>query len=211
MMVGAGGDQENSWTSSSAVEAAYGSPSFDAEGLLGTAVSPKDPDRRVIEPWARTLSGRILDVGSGTGRWTGHLAKLGHHVEGLEPANRLVELARAEHPSVVFHRGTISDLTECPGRWAGMLAWYSVIHMGPDELPNALAALHAGLEHGGSLLLSFFAGSQLETFDHPVAAAYRWPMRQMAQALADAGFEVTDQHWDPPAPHAYMSARATMG
>lgn len=197
----------NSRATSSKIEAAYGSPNFDAEGMLGTVISPKDPDRGVIEPWARTVSGRILDVGSGTGRWSSHLANLGYPIEGLEPADRLVELARAEHPAVAFHRGSINDLTTCQGRWAGILAWYSVIHMGPDELPAALAVLYSALEKGGSLLMSFFAGSVLEPFNHPVATAYRWPMQQMAQALAEAGFEVSDQHWDAGAPHAYMIAQ----
>lgn len=58
------------------VEEAYGSPSIDVEGMLGTSISPSDPDRVVIEQWARSVDGRILDVGSGTGRWTGHLARL---------------------------------------------------------------------------------------------------------------------------------------
>lgn len=200
------GEQMNSRARPSRVEAAYGSPGFDAEGLLGTVVSPNDPDRSVIEPWARTVRGRILDVGSGTGRWSGHLASLGHRVDGLEPAARLVELARAEHPSVVFYQGSLNELTECQSRWSGILAWYSVIHMGPDELPEALSVLYSGLEDQGSLLMSFFAGAALEPFDHPVAAAYRWPMQQMASALAEAGFEVSDQHWDPRAPHAYMIA-----
>lgn len=137
---------------------------------------------------------------------SGHLANLGHRVEGLEPAARLVEVARAELPSVVFHQGSINALTECQSRWAGILAWYSVIHMGPEELPEALAVLRSALEDDGSLLMSFFAGPALQPFNHPVTTAYRWPMQQMAAALAEAGLEVSDQHWDPPAPHAYMIA-----
>lgn len=189
------------------IEAAYGSPQFDAEGMLGTVVSPNDADRAVIEPWAQTVAGRILDVGSGTGRWTGHLGHLGYAIEGLEPVQRLAELARHAHPSASFHRGSINDLIECQSRWAGILAWYSIIHMGPEELAAALAALYGVLEEGGSMLMSFFAGSRLEPFDHPVATAYRWPMQEMAQALAHAGFQVMQQHWDPRAPHAYMIAQ----
>ena len=56
------------------VSKAYSSPSFDAQAMLGTTVSPDDPDRRLIESWARGIDGVILDVGAGTGRWAGHLA-----------------------------------------------------------------------------------------------------------------------------------------
>lgn len=207
MMAEEGGKRMDSRATTAKIEAAYGSAQFDAEGMLGTVVSPDDPDRAVIEPWAQTVAGRMLDVGSGTGRWTGHLGSLGYAIEGLEPVQRLVELAREAHPSAIFHRGSINELLGCQSRWSGILAWYSVIHMGPQELGAALAALHGVLEEGGSLLMSFFAGSRLEPFDHPVATAYRWPMPEMAQALAQVGFQVTQQHWDPRAPHAYMIAQ----
>lgn len=186
---------------------AYDSETSPAEDLLGTVVSPHDPDRQVIEPWAAAVSGSILDVGSGTGRWTGHLTNLGHEVTGLEPAERLIQLARETHPSVQFLRGSISDLEETPTRWAGILAWYSVIHMGPAELSNALSTLRSVLTSNGTMLMSFFSGPEQETFAHPVATAYRWPMSTMKGMLSGAGFEITAQHWDPRAPHAYVIAR----
>ena len=46
---------------------AYGSPEVDIEGILGAEISPDDPDRAVIEPWAAAVDGPILDVGAGTG------------------------------------------------------------------------------------------------------------------------------------------------
>lgn len=174
--------------------------------MLGARVSPTDPDRAIIEPWAKSVNGRILDVGSGTGRWAGHLAGLGVEIEGLEPAKRLVHLARIQHPIASFRHGSIEDLSDSDQRWNGILAWYSVIHMGPKELPEALATLRGALEDGGSLLMSFFAGTRRDAFAHPVAEAFRWPMPDMAQMLVDAGFVVTEQYWNPRAPHAYVAA-----
>ena len=188
---------------------AYGSETSPAEHLLGTVVSPDDPDRQIIEPWAATVSGPILDVGSGTGRWTGHLANRGHKAVGLEPAERLIQIARETYPSVQFRHGSIADLAHTEARWSGILAWYSIIHMGPTELPGALAALRAVLEPNGTLLMSFFSGPERASFAHPVATAYRWPMPEMVSILDDVGFEVTVQHWDAQAPHAYLIARAT--
>lgn len=188
---------------------AYDSETGPAEELLGLVVSPEDPDRQVIEPWAAAVGGPILDVGSGTGRWTGHLANLGHEVTGLEPAERLIRLARTTHPRVRFLQGTISDLEETPARWAGILAWYSVIHMGPAELSHALRTLRSVLASDGTMLISFFSGPEEETFAHPVATAYRWPMSAMKDTLSEAGFEIIAQHWDLRAPHAYVIARPT--
>lgn len=190
------------------ISQAYDSPEFDPEAMLGTVISADDPDRALIDPWAAQVDGVILDVGSGTGRWAGHLAGLGHQVEGLEPATRLVELARQTHPSVTFHHGSIADLSGSPKRWSGILAWYSIIHLGPDELPEALASLHGVLEEGGLLLMSFFSGPRLEPMPHPVATAYRWPLPEITQVLEHAGFKVTGSHWDPRFPHAHLTAEA---
>ena len=195
------------------VLAAYGAQSRRVADLLGIEVGADDPSRALIESWASTVDGPILDVGSGTGRWSGHLARLGHEIEGLEPVAELVEAARLAHPTVAFHIASIDDLTAATasapaGRWAGILAWYSVIHFTPAELPGALAALRGVLDAGGSLLLSFFAGDRLEAFDHPIAPAYRWPLPSMTRLLQEAGFEVVSQFWDPPAPYAVVIARA---
>lgn len=188
------------------VTEAYESPLVDVERILGTEISPNDPDRAIIEPWAAAVDGRILDVGAGTGRWTGHLASLGHTVEGLEPAERLTTRARARHPSVIFHHGSLEDLARSETRWGGILAWYSMIHMSPDELPDALVILRTLLNDSGSLLMSFFSGPRLEAFDHPIATAYRWPMADMVRTLTQTGFEVITQHSNPQSPHAYVSA-----
>lgn len=191
------------------VKEAYGSPRIDVEGLLGTSIASHDPDRAVIESWAAAAAGRLLDVGSGIGRWTGHLARLGHAVEGLEPVDRLIGLARTTYPSVTFHHGSTDDLIGSEQRWDGILAWYSLIHLGPGELRQALAILRAVLQDGGSLLMSFFSGPRRESFDHPITTAYRWPMAELICTVTNAGFDVTEQHWNPRTPHAYISARAT--
>ncbi|HPF25536.1 MAG: class I SAM-dependent methyltransferase [Steroidobacteraceae bacterium] len=187
---------------------AYGSKAAGLADLLGAVVSARDPDRGVIEPWAETVSGRILDVGAGTGRWSGQLASLGHAVEGLEPVDQFIEIARRTHPGVVFRHASLADLRGSEERWSGILAWYSLIHLGAEELPTALATLREVLVEDGSLLISFFSGPRLEAFHHPAITAYRWPMNDMIRAIEQAGFAVTDQQWDPSGPHANITASA---
>lgn len=188
------------------VTQAYRTKAAELAGMLGTVVSPRDPGRGGIESWAETVSGRILDVGAGAGRWTGHLAALGHDVEGLEPVDQFVELARRAHPAVPFRHGSLADLVGSAERWSGILAWYSLIHLGPDQLPAALSTLRSVLEDNGSLLLSFFSGPRFEAFQHPATTAYRWPITAMARALESAGYEVTNQQQHPRHPHATITA-----
>src|SRR5574337_64671 len=197
------------WMATDEITRAYASRAAALAELLGIVVSPGDPDRVVIEAWAETVSGRILDIGAGTGRWSGHLAALGHAVEGLEPVDQFVQIARRTHPTVTFRHASLADLVGSDERWSGILAWYSLIHLGADELPMALITLREVLVEDGSLLVSFFSGSRLEAFQHPAITAYRWPMKDMTRAIEQAGFEVTDQQWDPRGLHANITALAS--
>lgn len=194
-------------TAASGIAEAYGSPTHQVEHILGTTITPDDPDRAIIEPWAKTIHGPILDVGAGTGRWSGHLTELGYNVTGVEPAQRLVALARQHHPETPFCVGSVADLSGTAHRWAGILAWYSVIHMSTEELQAAAGTLHNALADDGTLLLSFFTGPRRESFDHPVAPAYRWPLADMTRLLEAAGFDIIEHHQNPASSHAYVVAR----
>lgn len=190
------------------VGGAYDAQSAHLTDMLGSTVHPDDPDRALIEPWADGVNGRILDAGSGTGRWTGHLAGLGHEVVGIDPSEKFIEGARRAHPGVSFHVAAVHDLAASDERWSGVLAWYSLIHLDPDDLRSALSLLHDVLLDRGSILLSFFTGPRLEPFDHPVAPAYRWPMSAMSEALSDAGFRGVHQHHSVTDLHAAITASA---
>lgn len=68
------------------------------------------------------------------------------------------------------------------------------------------------LDAGSVLVLGFFEGPQLDTFDHKVTTAYRWPVDHMARCLAAAGFREVDRllrpgHGDR-RPHAALAAQA---
>ena len=129
-------------------------------------------------------------------------------MDGIEPSGPFVDMARESFPTVAFRHGAISDLDGTQERWAGLLAWYSLIHMDGQELPVALATLHRVLEAGGQLLLSFFTGPCHGPFAHPAATAYLWPMDGMVTALERAGFRVTGRRTQPGAPHAVVTARS---
>lgn len=43
---------------------------------------------------------------------------------------------------------------------------------------------------GGSLLLGFFEGTNLESFPHAVTTAFFWPINELAKHLKFAGFEI---------------------
>ena len=51
------------------------------------------------------------------------------------------------------------------------------------------------LRPGGTLLLGYFDGAEVEPFDHAVVRAYRWPAGGLSAVLENAGFDVIETHW----------------
>jgi SAM-dependent methyltransferase len=189
---------------------AYARRAEEYADLLGTVSAMAPQDRRRIESWAEGVDGPILDAGCGPGHWTAHLADLGHDVEGWDPVEEFLAIARARHPAVAYRRSAFADLVREPQAYGGILAWYSLIHLEPAEFPGTLSLLHRALRPGGSLLLGLFDGPRQEAFAHAVAPAQHWPVREMELLLERAGFTVLDvrTRQDPGArPHAALCAR----
>ncbi len=76
------------------------------------------------------------------------------------------------------------------GSFGGILAWYSLIHTPPADVPAVLAEFARVLRPGGGLLLGFFDGAPREPFAHAIAPAWYWSAEALIELLADAGFAV---------------------
>ncbi|WP_260840345.1 class I SAM-dependent methyltransferase [Micrococcus luteus] len=150
-----------------------------------------DDDRLLVEAWARETGGDLADVGCGPAHWTAHLATLGHDVVGVEPVEEFVTHARRVHPGVCVELGSFETLPSAS--FDGILAWYSIIHTPPTEVPLLLDHVHKALRPDGSLLLGFFAGDRVEPFDHAVTTAWYWPLDDLTSLLTAAGFTVTER------------------
>lgn len=170
---------------------AYGRRADEYAAVLGSMDAVHDDDRALVEQWADAHAGTLLDAGCGPGHWSGHLADRGHTVIGLDAVPRFVAIARAARPAVDFRVGALERTGLPAGSVDGVLAWYSLVHHDPEEVPAALAEFHRVLRPGGGLLVGFFDGETREPFDHAVTTAWRWPVEQLAALLADAGFSVT--------------------
>ncbi|SCG35478.1 Methyltransferase domain-containing protein [Micromonospora inositola] len=154
-------------------------------------------DRAMLAAFAEQVGGTgpVVEVGCGTGRITAHLRDLGLDVAGIDLSPGMVDVARRHHPGLRFAVGSMTDLPLPDGALAGLVAWYSIIHVPPELLPGVFAGFHRVLAPGGRLLLAFKAGDRLvrleEAYGHTVSYDVHWlsPARVAAQ-LAEAGFEV---------------------
>lgn len=150
-----------------------------------------DPrDVETITGWAAMCDGRVLDAGCGPGHWTAALARRGVDVAGVDLSGEFLEHARRRYPALSFQSADLRRLPSLDSSWAGVLAWFSLIHLDPGEMRAALGEFHRVLAPGGRVLIGFFAGEGSEPlpFAHKVAPAWTWPSEWVQEQLVLAGF-----------------------
>jgi len=140
--------------------------------------------------------GPVADVGCGPGRITAHLSELGVDAFGIDLSPGMIEVARRDHPALRFEVGSMTDLDLPDASMAGLVVWYSLIHVPDHEVGRVLAHFHRVLRPGGPILLGFHVGdeSRLKTEGyggHPMKVyVHRRRPGQVAAWLNDAGFTV---------------------
>jgi SAM-dependent methyltransferase len=137
-------------------------------------------------------AGPVADLGCGPGRVTAHLHALGLSVFGVDLSPRMVALAGRAHPGLRFEEGSMTALDLPDGALGGIVAWYSIIHIPQERLPEVFAEFHRVLAPGGHLLLAFQVGDEplhvAQPFGHAVSLDFhrRQPDR-VAELLCQAG------------------------
>lgn len=210
-----------------ATRAGYDRVAADYATLLAGALDANPFDRAVLALFADLVrgaapggGGRVAEIGCGPGRISAHLAGLGLQVFGIDLSPAMVEQARLRHPDLEFRVGQMTALDVPVGSLAGVVAWYSVIHVPPAEHPAVFAGFRRALAPGGHLLLAFHAGDErrriTDAYGHTGLAfdSYRLPPERVERQAVEAGFlpvaRLTREPIGPEKTHqAYLLLRAT--
>ncbi|MGW4156613.1 class I SAM-dependent DNA methyltransferase [Micromonospora chersina] len=154
-------------------------------------------DRGMLAAFAELVGpGRpVLEAGCGTGRITAHLRGLGLDISGVDLSPGMLDVARRDHPELRFEVGSMTALDIPDEALAGLVAWYSIIHLPPDLLPQVFAEFHRVLAPGGHLLIAVKAGDQRirleQAYGHTVSYDVYWlPPERLAEQLTAAGLAV---------------------
>jgi hypothetical protein len=126
-----------------------------------------------FESWLlRDVVGRagphpVVEVGCGPGHVTAFLASAGAEASGIDLTPEMVAEARRRFPEGEYAVGDLRRLMrpDNDAGWGAVLAWYSLIHLAPTELPEAVASLTRPLLPGGLLVVALLAGSGVRTFE----------------------------------------------
>ncbi|HEX3556715.1 MAG TPA: class I SAM-dependent methyltransferase [Thermoanaerobaculia bacterium] len=184
----------------------------------------KPLDRELLDRFAARVrnAGLACDMGCGPGHVARYLHEHGASVCGVDLSAEMVKRARLLNPGVEFRQGDMLALDVPDNEWAGIAAFYSIIHIPRGDLARALGELRRVLRPGGLLLLAFHIGSDAihldEWWGHKVNVDFFFFLPdEMASSLRSAGFEVEEIIERDPYPdiehqsrRAYIFARKPM-
>jgi SAM-dependent methyltransferase len=109
----------------------------------------------------------------------------------------MVERARRLTPGVDFRQGDMIALDAPDGAWAGIAAFYSIIHIHRNDMALALGELLRVLRPGGVLLLAFHIGDDTIHLDEwwgqkVCVDFFFFSSEEVAGYLRAAGFEIEE-------------------
>ena len=120
-------------------------------------------DRVLLREFAAAVGEErpVLDLGCGPGHTTAHLTNLGLMATGVDLSPKMIEIASRMFPQLRFEVGDFFSLRHEASSIAGVLAFYCIVHLTPDQLVPAFAEMHRVLTDGDVLLLSFHVGTDV--------------------------------------------------
>ena len=159
----------------------------------------KPLDRQLLDRFAAAVKdvGPACDLGCGPGQVARYLHERGVQVTGIDLSPAMVERARRLVPEVEFRQGDMTALDLLDGAFAGITAFYSIIHIPHEQLVPTFTELRRVLRPGGPLLLAFHIGDETihldEWWGHRVCVDFHFfQPDEIATHLRTAGFELEE-------------------
>ena len=159
----------------------------------------KPLDRQLLDRFAASVRdvGPVCDMGCGPGHVARYLQEQGVQVCGVDLSPAMVERAQRLTPGVEFRQGDMMALDVPDAVWAGLVAFYSIIHIPHSEMVRALGELRRVLRPSGLLLLAFHIGDDTIHLDEwwgQIVSVDFFFFRpdKVAGYIREAGFEIEE-------------------
>ena len=165
-----------------------------AAGFRGELAS-KPLDRALLACLAEQAEkgAPIADLGCGPGHVAAWLAGREVATIGIDLSPAMIAVGRRDYPQVEFRVGDLLELPATDGEFGAAIAFYSIIHLEPGELPRAFEEIRRVLRPRGLFLVSFHIGSEVRHLDdwwgHAVDVDFHFfEPPAIAEAIECAGF-----------------------
>jgi ubiquinone/menaquinone biosynthesis C-methylase UbiE len=166
---------------------------------LYTELDHKPIDRQLLDQFAHSVAGKglVCDLGCGPGEVAHYLFEKGVHVMGMDLSEGMLAEASRLDARITFRKGDMLALPERDNAWAGIAAFYSIVHFTRELLPRALGEMLRVLQPGGRLLLAFHIGEEVLHVDEMFSTAVNmdfvfFSIEEMRLFLQEAGFQVEE-------------------
>jgi SAM-dependent methyltransferase len=181
---------------------------------LFTELAGKPLDRHLLNRLAEDVRGHglVADLGCGPGHVARYLHDQGVRMLGIDLSPRMIDSARQRSPDIEFRVGDMRALDLPDAALAGIVAFYSLIHIDEHEMGATLRELRRVLAPGGLLLVAFHIGEETvhrdELWGHTVSLDFRFLMPSpMVARLIEAGFAVLERVEREPYPEVEHPSR----
>ena len=171
-------------------------------------------DRHLLAMFAELVKGKgaACDIGCGPGQIARYLHEHGVTMCGVDLSPAMIERANRLTPGVEFQQGNMLALSVPDETWAGIAAFYSLIHIPRNDLPTALSELRRVLKPGGLLLITFHIGDETlhldEWWGHNVNVDFHlFRPGEITAFLSDAGFTIEEAIERDPYPEVEHQSR----
>jgi ubiquinone/menaquinone biosynthesis C-methylase UbiE len=186
-----------------AIQQSYDRVADEYARRISSELQNKPLDRELLSRFASDMAGKgeVCDMGCGPGHIARYLRDAGPdaklQVFGLDLSPRMLEEARRLNPDITFRQGNMLALDLPDASLAGISAFYAIVNLSPDSLPQVFREMARVLKPGGLLLLAFHAGNEMlhrdEWLDRPVSMDfYFFPPQAMQRDLEAAGLTVEE-------------------
>jgi len=174
----------------------------------------KPLDRQLLDKFADRVRpvGLACDMGCGPGHVARYLHERGMQVCGVDLSPEMVERARRLNPGITFMQGDMLGLDAADGAWAGIVAFYSIIHIPRPDVVRALRELKRVLRPDGLLFLAFHVGDDVVHLDEWLGQTvdvdfFFFRAGEMEGYLQAAGFEIEEVNERDPYPDVEHQSR----
>lgn len=179
--------------------------SYDSAALayaehLSDELAGKPLDRHLLNRFAEATRGRglVVDLGCGPGHVARYLSEQGVAVLGVDLSAQMIVAARTRNPDLDFRVEDMTSLSASDASLAGVILFYSIVHLRQNELPSLFKEVRRTLIDGGLALLAFHAGEEVihrdELFGAPVSLDFVCHITErVVEALHMARLEVIEQ------------------